>query len=291
METRDIEERYLRRQEATQVMEYVFLSSPSSYKSRRLIDNLCSAARSAGLKCKISQTYIPCNVLVLYGLGGADRYPVALKHMKDGGTVVSFDIGYWERELPRRKYRVSVNGFHPKTVMQGEHPGSSRWDESGLTITDGFNPDGPIMLVGNAPKSIAVGAKQWTAKTSTEIRKVFPERRILYRPKPHRPMEQGITFDEISTGTIDTELQRCSLVVCRHSNVAVDACRLGVPVICDDGAAASIYPNRLNDHNNQPDIEIRTEFLERLAYWQWRTDEAELFWSWFLRTFPALDPR
>ena len=38
------------------------------------------------------------------------------------------------------------------------------------------------------------------------------------------------------TGTIADVLNGCSVVVCRHSNVAVDACIAGVPVECEGGA-------------------------------------------------------
>lgn len=273
-------------------MRYHFMCSPSSVKSRRLITELCETARGLGIKCSLSRAYAPCDVLVLYGLGGSDRYTVAMRHINQGGTVISFDIGYWERKLPLRKYRVSINGFHPDCVMQGPRPTGSRWSSAGLEIRgSGGEPDGPIMLVGNAPKSIAVGARSWTAKKSREIRKAFPGKKILYRPKPKRPREAAVEYDDLSTGPIDSDLSRCSLVVCRHSNVAVDACRLGVPAVCDDGAAAAIYPQKLAEIDRQPDHATRVEFLHRLAYWQWRHDEAQSFWVWLLKAFPHLDPR
>jgi hypothetical protein len=59
-------------------------------------------------------------------------------------------------------------------------------------------------------------------------------------------------------------MRGCSLVVCRHSNVAIDACIAGVPVECDDGAAFALYRN-----GPQPDENARREFLGRLAWWNW----------------------
>lgn len=231
----------------------------------------------------LMESYRECETLVLYGVGGPDRYPIAQRHK---GRLITFDAGYWHRKLPetRRKYRVSIDDLHPnKLVMKGSAPEGNKWVKSGLSITTGYDPDGPIMLVGNAPKSVRFFAQGWSARRAHEIRRAFPGKKILYRPKPKRPKELGIDHDGLSTGKIDEDLVKCSLVVCRHSNVAVDACRLGVPVVCDDGAAAAIYPQRLEDYENQPSLSVRTEFLHRLAWWQWSIDEIRKgeLWRWF----------
>lgn len=254
-----------------------------------MLQALYESAVQKGLQVTTGPAYRGCKVLVMYGLGGPDRMSIGLQHLEAGNTLVAWDLGYWDRKLgfDDRKYRVSINGFHPKGVMDGFAPPAERWAKSGLTIAPDRKIDGPIMLVGNAPKSVAAGAGNWTAQKSAELRRVFPGARILYRPKPRRPVERRVDFDEVSTAHIDSELQRVSLVVCRHSNVAVDACRLGVPVVCDDGAAACIYPQRLQDYQNQPDINRRTEFLRRLAYWQWSINESNQFWDWLFSAFPA----
>lgn len=233
--------------------------------------------------------YKPCKVLVIYGLGGADRHTVGMDHVRNGRPLLSFDLGYWDRKLPHRKYRFSLNGLHPSQVMESPYLGAGRFLRSGLKIQAVTHPKkGPVMLVGNAPKSIAAGAGNWTAKKSQELATLFPDQEIIYRPKPKRPAEQGVKCHRVSTGDLSSELRNCSLVVCRHSNVAVDACLLGVPVVCSDGAAAAIYPSKLEDYRNQPDLKTRTEFLHKLAHWQWGTNETELFWQWLFVAFPAL---
>lgn len=264
-------------------------------RGRWLMESQHKGALALGLDSKLMEQYKPRpgSVLVLYGMGGDDRLPHAKAHMAAGGTVVSWDAGYWERQLEtqERKYRVSINGFHPpKFVMRGESPGPARWLESGLQIhAKGGDPAGPIMLVGNAPKSISIGAAGWTEKKSRELRATFPNRKVLYRPKPNRAVEGGVLYHGVSTGAIDEVLKRVSLVVCKHSNVAVDACRMGVPVVCDDGAAAAIYPRFLDEVNHQPSAALRRDFLHRLAWWQWSPDEAERgdAWTWLLATLQA----
>lgn len=274
-------------------MDILFLESKQCPpKSRRFLNALYRAAKKYGIDCALEGSYSDCKALVVYGLGGVDRFNVGMEHVANGKPLLSFDLGYWDRRLPDRKYRFSLNGMHPTQVMEGIYRGAGRWNKSRLSIQSlPINDNGPIMLVGNAPKSIAIGAENWTAKKSFEIRRVFPGRKIIYRPKPKRPREVGVSYDSSSDAPIESVLSKVSLVVCRHSNVAVDACRIGVPVVCDDGAAACIYPQRLEDCSNQPDLQTRTEFLHRLAYWQWGVDEVEAFWKWFFLSFPEYDFR
>lgn len=268
----------------------------SPARARALMSSLAAGAKHAGLDARVGEVYAPRpgSVLMLYGLGGADRLPYAKQHMQAGGLLVAWDAGYWERELDfrSRKYRVSINGFHPPAyVMRGLDPGPARWLKSGLSFVEaGGSKAGSILLIGNTPKSCAVGAAGWTAAKSRELRAAFPGCRIAYRPKPGRPRESGVSFDEVSTDPIGIALTRASLVVCKHSNVAVDACRHGVPVVCEDGAAAAIYPHALADAKKQPTAAQRLEFLHRLAWWQWSPDEAERgeAWRWLCGVLDAV---
>lgn len=83
-------------------------------------------------------------------------------------------------------------------------------------------------------------------------------------------------------GTIEKALQGCSLVVCRHSNVAVDAIIAGVPVVCYDGAANAIYNSELTKIVEPVAEPIRLKFLRNLAWWQWRDSEIRSgeMWKW-----------
>lgn len=262
-------------------MQIDVLNTPQTApKGRGMLKALYSSGKGLDIRWVESGPIRPNSWLVLYGLGGPDRVMHATRE-----RLIAFDLGYWERYGDRRKYRAAIGGFHsPQLIMLGPKPDRSRWLSSGLQIAQsGGDKRGPILLVGNAPKSIAIGAGGWAAAKSGELRQRFKGRSILYRPKPGKPPEQGIDCDGIATEDIEQLLKKCSLVVCRHSNVAVDACRLGVPVVCDDGAAAAIYPQSLDEADMQPDMIARTEFLHRLAWWQWNRQECEAgeFWRWF----------
>jgi hypothetical protein len=263
------------------------------WKGRRLIEAAHEGAQKAGLNSRIvtngnvrSGAYI-----VLYGLGGADRIAYAGQP-----NVISFDAGYWERklDLPARKFRVSIGGFHcPERIFRDPYPGPDRWNESGLAIAEsGGDPKGPILLVGNGPKSNRIGAANWCAEMSRNLREWFPDQKIWYRPKPKRAHDCGVDCDAVADDReIEKVLAKCSLVICRHSNVAVDAARCGVPCVAEDGAGHSIYhaPDSLGNPENglpcMPNVKKRAELLHRLAWWQWSIAEirAGLFWPWMLR--------
>lgn len=266
----------------------VLITQSMRPRPQRLMEALAASGEAHGVDARVMRQYQPRNgsTLVLYGLGGADRLPHALAHQRNGGRVVSWDAGYWERKTSDRCYRASIDGFHcPQLIMRGENPGPDRWNASGLQVTDQHHPKGDIILVGNGPKSGAVGASGWSARKSAELRELRKGRRIIYRPK-RGYMERGITCDGVANETsIEKVLNLASLVVCRHSNVAVDACRLGIPVVADDGAASAIYPHRIEDEAKQPSKALRLEFLHRLAWWQWSDSEIRrgAFWPWLLR--------
>lgn len=259
-------------------MRLGFLLPVKRRKPSELLKAISRQATAAGYNCVISREYPPCDWLFLYGWGGVVQQKAIRGHK---GHYAAFDLGYWNREAgPDQMWRISIDGFHsPKRVMRGEHPGRDR--ARGLVASPQRNKDGPILLIGNGPKSQRVGAQMWSAKMCERLRKRFPEKKILFRPKPDRPAERGVRHDGLAIGDLNTELRRASLVVCRHSNVAVDACIVGTPVVCEDGAAASIYP-RLENWKDQPSIELRQEFLERIGYWQWSLRDVNegRFWPW-----------
>lgn len=262
----------------------LFYPAGATNTGRSVIKSLQFGANRAGIDARTIERYEarPGATLMTFGMGGPDRLSHCRAHP---GSVVAWDLGYWQRDgedKRARMYRVSIDGMHcPERIMGGRCPGPGRFESAGLPTGDACDPQGFILLVGNTPKSIyATGASRWTANTARSLRLQFPGRRVLYRPKPGRPPEPGIDHDGVSDTPIDEALRGCALVVCRHSNVAVDACRWRVPVICTDGAAAAIYPYTFD--GPQPDDAKRIEFLHRLAWWQWSRREMEdgSAWAW-----------
>lgn len=250
-----------------------------------LLGELATALRGLKVHAPRVEEYAPCELLFLYGWGGQVQQAAVAAHK---GNYIAFDLGYWNRGgIWQRKWRMSVNGFHcPEEIMKGSLPSDYRLRRDKLVISQGHAPGrvSRVLLIGNAPKSVKVIEAGWTAKRAVELKAAFPKAELIYRPKPGRPQESGVRFDSLSTKDLAAELTPGTLVVCRHSNVAVDACIAGIPVVCDDGAAAAIYPSDIHKFDDQPDRDLRREFLIRLAWWQWSIREIKTspneFWRW-----------
>jgi len=219
--------------------------------------------------------YEPCEYLFLYGWGGEEQQKALRQHK---GRTVCFDLGYWSREVDRH-WRVSIDGWHcPDKILQGAS--GDRFARYGINVQrSGGDPNGPILLIGNSNKASRIGTGQWVHERIRMLRNET-DKPIWYKVKPRRSAEPNVKADRTVLGDIFDVLPKVSMVVCRHSNVAVDAARMGVPVVCDDGAGAAIYPNTLN--GPQPTYKQRVEFLHNVAGWQWSTDEIRRgeCWKW-----------
>lgn len=212
-------------------------------------------------------------VLMMYGAGLESRRLALEEHLRKGGRAVIWDLGYWDRE---EHMRLAIDGLHPTAAhldLAPPAPASRRHH----TLRNDADPNGPILLIGLGMKSAAlyhVKVMEWERKKAAELRQRFPGRKIKWRPK-------GTLYAEIPgtqlcrDGSIEEALAGCSLVVCRHSNVGVDACIAGVPVETDDGAARALYHG-----NPNPSPDQRSEFLRKLGYWNWSPAEAASAWKW-----------
>lgn len=216
--------------------------------------------------------------LMVYGPGSPVKLPLVQLHLKRGGHVAMWDLGYWDRS---NAMRLSIDALHPSAAQLAASPAVGRRE---FVLREGADPHGPILLVGLGPKSVfAYGlgqAHQWERAKVKDLRRRFPGREILWRPKGKHPeplldlgMRYGMPIEEALAG--------CSLLVCRHSNVSVDACIAGVPVDCEDGAAAALYRG-----NPAPTRQERADFLARLTWWSWSRFEAAAAWQWIGKVVP-----
>jgi len=249
----------------------ILTDSPMAQRGKRIMQ----AMREAIPESLVTREYRGKDeILILYGAGLAQRQHAMRTHLKRGGRVVCWDLGYWDRETAMR---LSIDGMHPKPEHLALSDGPSRrpWK-----LRADANPDGPALLIGLGDKSaelLGFRMHEWERKAAARIRAKYPSRQIFWRPKgraPYQldgmPMRYGMPIEDALRG--------CSLVVCRHSNVAIDACVAGIPVECEGGAAGALYAG-----NIAPDEKSRLEFLSRLSYWNWKPDEAAQAWRFIRR--------
>jgi hypothetical protein len=146
-----------------------------------------------------------------------------------------------------------------------------------VTLREDASPDGPIILVGLGTKSRAyLKDFSWEARTLDALEARFPGRTVIHRPKPGHPFD-NLRCERDTDTPIAELLVGASLVVCRHSNVAVDAAIAGVPFECVDGAAFWLMGKPFT-------VDNRLDFLRRLAWWQWRVKEADQAWAFITKT-------
>jgi hypothetical protein len=220
-------------------------------------------------------------VLVFYGPGSESNKRLAAAQRLAGGRYVAFDLGYFNRGNLRGGYpmRATIDAPHPLHEHLTRRDGGEKWQRERIALRDDHHVDGPVVVVGMGKKSRAqyeYRASGWESKTVKYIQGRFPGRKVLYRPKNLNESLDGAQTIPYHV-PIHTALRGASLVVCHHSNVAVDACIAGIPVICEAGAATFLYNENMN-----PSPAQRLDFLERLAWFQWRPSEARECWKFLL---------
>lgn len=247
-------------------------------RGRKMLEAMVEAAPAAGIDLVVSKRWRrAAPVLMTYGLGHPERREWTRAHLHLGGHLIGWDLGYWRRDTPLQfNMRLTIDADHPQAMIGHEPP--DRFDAAGIELREDASPGGPIILCGLGPKQRrhkGLRGQAWEMRALQKLRKRFPGRKIVYRPKRPEPPLLGCAM---SGGPIEEALRGASLVVCSHSNVAVDACIAGVPVECDDGAAYALY-----NGNPAPTREQRLEFLRSLAWWQWNPTEAAQAWQ-FIRS-------
>lgn len=245
----------------------VLIPRTGGERGRLFMAAVAEALKRNGHRVHTGHHYIGVGrLLYLYGVGASDRRQARAAHAALHRHTVTFDLGYFQRQ---RYMRVAVTRDHPQALLDITPTDSARWDSLGIALREDFDPDGPIVLVGLGRKQHRIpGITGWEEDKLRWLKKNYPGREVFYRPKPGKmqlELPLGIPVLPASM-PIEEALRGKSLVVCRHSNVAVDAAVAGVPSLVEDGAAAW-----LQDKPFTP--EVRLDFLRRVAYWQWHKEE------------------
>lgn len=199
------------------------------------------------------------DLLMMWGVGRPGHSAHRDRAIHQGRHVVMWDLGY-----RKGYYRLSIDFDHPWRLME-------QTPETGRTFPAVLREDagnGPILLIGMGRKSKSyLNSWNWESRKIAELKRRFPGVPIQVRQKP-----------KAGDGTcrIEDAMKGCRLVVCRHSNVAVDACIAGVPFECEDGAAYWMRGQEFTRENRQ-------RFLNKLANWQYMPSEAKQAWD-FIRS-------
>lgn len=207
---------------------------------------------------------------ITWGLGHPEGQKLIADARKAGRRVIGFDLGYWNR---KDHFRVTFDHDHPQAFVMARDQTGVRWRSAGIALREDADPKGHILLIGTGHKTAATYGEppgEWEQRTAKAVQQKYPGRRYVFRAKPGgRNDAVPAGFIAETSAAIDTALKGCALVVCRNSNVAVDAIIAGVPFSCEDGAAMAVA-------DQQPlDREARLRFLQNLAHFQYTAAELQ----------------
>lgn len=251
----------------------VLLCPQTANRGGAILKAMLSASSFAGVKCFVGDQYRASSKwLMTYGLGHPQRRAWYDAHLAAGGRLIGWDLGYWDRDTAMR---LTIDQDHPQHLLRDLD--GSRFNNDGIELRDDWNPYGPIILAALGRKtraSLNDSSLNWERETLNAIKDIYPKRIVQYRSK--RP--ETFANLPIAKGTIEQAMKGAALIVCRHSNVAVDACFAGIPVVCSDGIGAALYGNDLRNVE-KPDAAARLRFLQNVAWWQWRPTEALEAWK------------
>lgn len=219
------------------------------------------------------------DLLMLWGPGSPLRFEAMRRQVAKGGHVLCWDAAYWHRET---KFRVSIDAAHPQRWIMSHDWPVDRFVADGVAVSDAWDPTGPIIVAGIGEKATTqYGADVVAGWERAQIARCQAQwsRPIRYRfKKTPRTPPIGTSLCS-SSSPIDAILAGASLVITWHSNVAIDAIRLGIPVVCQDGAAAAVCPSQVNESTRPLSVDVRDQFLANLAWFQWAPQEASKCWA------------
>lgn len=259
----------------------ILVGEPMAARGKKMLAAMVEAAPALGIRTVLSRRLSGSIPLVMsYGLGHPQRRVWTEAHKRAGGRVVGWDLGYWHRDKPLEfGMRLTIDDDHPHRLVKAMlgKAAPERWASAGIELREDFYAAGPVILCGMGAKQRRLQGwigQQWERKRLEGLKRRFPARRILYRPKRPESSLGGCGF---AGGGIEDALRGASLLVCAHSNTAIDACIAGIPAECDDGAAFALY-----EGNPAPTRAERLAFLEACAFWQWNPTEAKEAWTFIL---------
>lgn len=248
----------------------ILMAGQIAETGKRMLKAMAEAIEAGGDQVSRTQNYAGrSDVLMLWGVGKPQHDLARRMHLKLGGRVVLFDLGYFGDR--KHNARLSIDHDHPQALLDAAPDEGSRWTAHNIRLLEHAEPQGPILLIGLGRKSrIYLRQPDWERKKLKALQAEFQWAEIIFRPKTPDRLTLPIPSDE--TTPIDQLLAGASLAVCRHSNVAVDAAIAGVPFRCEDGAAMWLQRRPFTRDN-------RLQFLQRLAWFQWSPEEAAQCWA------------
>lgn len=258
---------------------------PENPRGTEMFRALIAAASKSGIDViETTQPSQSAPWLMVWGPGNPIRRDAIAAHVASGGRAICFDLAYWRRES---KIRMSFDAPHPQAFVMRQALPVTRVVNDQVSVTHEWNPDGPIVIAGIGPKALVQYGAGTVTEWEADMMRICTARwakPIIYRPKKDENVVPAWATRVARGGAIESVLSGASLVITWHSNVAVDAIRMGIPVVCRDGAAAAVCSPVISERPQPLPTELRDRFLANLAWFQWAPSEARECWRFITET-------
>lgn len=229
----------------------------------------CFNARGWIVKTTTTPITVPPDLVAGYGWKEVMR----TAHERWPDRILHCDLGFWSRQ----EYVKLAYGDRWSPLVDYEYDGA-RLERHGVRILPTRKPGNRVLLCGMSAKAAGTyGLKpqEWETRVVKVLRHAGAE--VTYRPKPTWNGATKINdadFDN-SNRTIEQALAETDAVVSHHSNVAVDALAVGLPIYVDVGISRSMSVPGPEDAigAEAPGIVARTAFVRQVAWHQWTLKE------------------
>lgn len=185
--------------------------------------------------------------------------------------IVCLDKGYTRQRNGKLYWKTAIGGLQPQEIIP--HC-CDRWEALRMPLAPmRLNPDGHVLFASSSETYCAfhgLGTPQeYFERVRAKLQR-YTSREIVFRAKYAEP-------------PLPEALKRAYLVVTHGSGAAVEALRLGVPVlVLGEGIARHLGRTRCQDVERPllPAEHVRRAFFNDLAYCQWTLDEMKSGAAW-----------
>jgi hypothetical protein len=252
---------------------------PSNRRSENVARSMMLGAQAWGMKVKMVPGFerVEGDIGVAYGWAHPRLFDAYRLH---GGHFVYVDLGWWDRkpdtDVLGGYHKVVVDGREPNAYFRQNMP-SDRFAQLGQKVRP-WRADGlHIIVAGMSEKSANTRGfqpQQWETSTIKALRKIYPKRPIMYRPKPSWSGASQIQGAGIfpAAAALKFCFTNAWAVVCCHSNVSVDALLAGIPMHVQGGVAKD-FSTALDQFDAWQPQDGRDQLMADIAYCQWRPKE------------------
>lgn len=227
------------------------------------------------------------DIAAFYGLRDG-LLQIMRDYVDDGKVALQVDLGYWSRTEGGRYdgfHKISVNSHHPTAYFQNiKHP-PDRWNHHEIEPRPWFHDGEWFLMAGMSEKAAWVCGllpEEWERETAAMLQNHSP-RGIIYRHKPSWKGNSSIPGTMASTKDreLNDDIDRAYAIVTHHSNVGVDALIRGIPVLTVEGVASALGRKPTPELERYfPADEQRQQFLNDIAYTQWKPSEMASGAAW-----------